>query len=127
MLMNGLPINFGAMLRDNMRLSRDNCNWKVLEGKMIDVTKVKEPNTTFVSSLTPTECHSRDDSKRGHMFWMFDLQLQIGGILATPMEMSALEDQYSLIDSAMMMFKVGLIFEELLDVDKPILLTDAID
>ncbi|MCE3214735.1 hypothetical protein HAX54_053172, partial [Datura stramonium] len=98
-----------------------------LAGKMIDIIKVKEPATSLALFLTSIEHYARDDSWRGHMLGMLELQLNIGGRPATDKEMSALEERYSLTESAMLMCKVGPTFEEPLDVDEATVLIDDVD
>lgn len=61
------------------------------------------------------------------MFRMLELQLRIGGRLATNEEMSALEERYPLTESAVLMCRVGSMFEESLDDEEPTMLTDGID
>ncbi|MCD7451894.1 hypothetical protein HAX54_013918 [Datura stramonium] len=53
--------------------------------------------------------------------------LRIRGRPSIDEEMSALEKSYPLTESAMLMCKVGSAFEELLDDDEPMVLTDGID
>ncbi|MCD9637554.1 hypothetical protein HAX54_020889 [Datura stramonium] len=58
---------------------------------------------------------------------MFELQLKIGGRSATVEEMAALEERYPFTTSAIVMSKVGSVFEEPLDDHKPTMLTNAVD
>ncbi|MCD7470018.1 hypothetical protein HAX54_009578, partial [Datura stramonium] len=98
-----------------------------LVGKIIDDTKVKEPRNSSTPFLSQAEHNARDYSWRYWTFGMFELQLRIGGRTATTKEIFVLEELYFLIESAMMMFKVGPTFEDPLDDDDPKVLTNLVD
>ncbi|MCD7458090.1 hypothetical protein HAX54_037137 [Datura stramonium] len=90
-------------------------------------TLVVDPEIYFIFLKKPPAKHkARDNSWRGLMFGMFELRLKIGGGPMTTEEISALEERYLLTDSAMMMCKMGPVFEELLDDDEPTVLADTI-
>ncbi|MCD7462843.1 hypothetical protein HAX54_049455 [Datura stramonium] len=90
-------------------------------------SEVKEPATSSALLLTPTEHYARDDSWRGRMFGMLELQLKIRDRPTTDEEMSALEERYPLTKSVMLMCKVGRAFKKPLDDDEPTILTNGVD
>ncbi|KAG5600906.1 hypothetical protein H5410_032276 [Solanum commersonii] len=119
MLMKGLPINVGAILRQNMMKFRNNLRWNFyygglitrflrargieeevidltitfhpnLTGKLVDVTKTKALNTSHRSVLSAQERQPRDDSVMARMFGMAELQLRIDGRPVTDDEMESM-------------------------------------
>ncbi|MCD9640694.1 hypothetical protein HAX54_026146 [Datura stramonium] len=81
-----------------------------LVAKLIDVAKVKEPDT--MSELAHIQAEH---------------QPQIGRKLETEVEIDILEEWYLLIKSVMLMCQVGLAFVESLEYDEPIVLTYEVD
>uniref|UniRef100_M1DRM7 Uncharacterized protein n=1 Tax=Solanum tuberosum TaxID=4113 RepID=M1DRM7_SOLTU len=129
MLMKGMPINVGEILRQNMMKFRNNLSWKFcygglithflraegleeemvdltvashpnLTGKIVDVTRTKALDTSHGPVLSAQERQARDDSVMAMMFGMAELQLHIGGRLVTDEEMDTLADRYPLTESA---------------------------
>ncbi|KAG5605739.1 hypothetical protein H5410_027231 [Solanum commersonii] len=85
MLMKGLSINVGAILRQNMmKFRKEVLDLTVafhldLIGKIVDVTRTKALDTSHGLVLSAQERQARDNSVMDMMFGMAELQLQIGG------------------------------------------------
>ncbi|KAH0689755.1 hypothetical protein KY289_017113 [Solanum tuberosum] len=156
MLMKGMPINVGAILRQSMMKFRNNMKWRFcygglitrflssegieeemvdmsvayhpdLTGKLVDVTRMKALDTSHRPVLSAQERQSRDDSVMEMMFGMAELQLRIGGRPVTDDEMETLADRYLLIDSATFMCKSGPAFLEPLNDDDDAIADEAMD
>ncbi|KAH0737847.1 hypothetical protein KY290_036552 [Solanum tuberosum] len=147
MLMKGMPINVGAILRQNMMKFRNSLRWRFcygglitrflraegieeetvdmtiayhpdLTGKLVDVTRTKALDTSYGLVLSAQERKARDDSVIARMFGMAELQLRIRGRPVTDEEMETLADRYPLIESAAFLCRSGLAFMEPLDDDE---------
>ncbi|KAG5584671.1 hypothetical protein H5410_045105 [Solanum commersonii] len=147
MLMKGMPINVGAILRQNMIKFRNNLRWRFcygglithflraqgikeeavdltvafhpdLTGKIVDVTQTKALDTSHEPVLPAPERQARDDSVMARMFGIEELQLWIGGRSITDEEMENLVDCYSLIECAAFFCMIGPAFLEPLDDDE---------
>ncbi|KAG5583925.1 hypothetical protein H5410_044359 [Solanum commersonii] len=145
----GLPINVGAILRQNMMKFRNNLRWRFcygglitqflrargikeevvdltiifhpnLTGKLVDMTRTKALDTFHGSVLSAQERQARDDSVMARMFGMAELQLRIGGRPVTDAEMATMAERYPLSESAIFLCKTGPAFLEPLDNDKAI-------
>ncbi|KAH0652424.1 hypothetical protein KY289_030102 [Solanum tuberosum] len=103
-LMKGLPVNVGAIWKQNMLKFRTNKR-----------TKAHDPSQGPV--LTAIDRKARDDSWMGRMFGMTELQLWIGGRQVTEDEMATLTERYPFMDSAMYMCWMGPAFQEHIDDD----------
>ncbi|MCE3051689.1 hypothetical protein HAX54_050520, partial [Datura stramonium] len=122
MLMKGMPINFGAVLRDNMRRLRDNCRWKYCRSSLLtqflrgaDIVKRRgipssgtsrgaqrpslHSSTPIAPLFTIADRQAHDESWQGHIFGMLDLQLRLGGRPTTDEEMATLKARHRLIES----------------------------
>ncbi|KAG5606879.1 hypothetical protein H5410_028371, partial [Solanum commersonii] len=147
MLMKGMPINVGAILRQNMMKFRNNLRWRFyygrlitrflrakgieeetvdmtvayhpdLTGKLVDMTRSKVLDTSHRNVLSFQERQSRDDSVMARMFGMAKLQLQIGRRPVTDTEMETMAMSYPLTKSAAFLCRTGLAFLEPLDNDE---------
>uniref|UniRef100_M1DZQ9 Uncharacterized protein n=1 Tax=Solanum tuberosum TaxID=4113 RepID=M1DZQ9_SOLTU len=144
MLMKGMPVNVGVILRQNMMKFRNNLRWRFcyrglilkadgieeeamdmtvayhpdLTGKIVYVTRTKALDTFHGFVLLAQERQARDDSIMARMFGMAKLQLQIGGRPVTNEEMETLADQYPLFESATFLYRSGPTFLEPLDDDE---------
>ncbi|KAG5615804.1 hypothetical protein H5410_015628, partial [Solanum commersonii] len=147
MPMTGMPINVGAILRQNMMKFRNNLRWRFyygglityflraegieeetvdmtisyhrdLTGKLVDVTRTKALYTSNGLILFAQERQARDDIVIARMFGKAELQLRIGGCLVTDEEIETLADRYLLIESATFLCKSGPAFMEPLDDDE---------
>ncbi|KAG5594110.1 hypothetical protein H5410_035342 [Solanum commersonii] len=123
MLLKGMPINVGAILRQNMIKFRNNLRWRFcyggfithflrgqgiqeenvdmivaqhsdLTGKLVDVTRIKTLDTSHGPVLSVPDKQNRDDSIMACMFDMAELQLRIRGRPVTNDEMKTLADRY---------------------------------
>ncbi|KAH0661654.1 hypothetical protein KY284_026585 [Solanum tuberosum] len=147
MLMKGMPINVGAILRQNMMKFRNNMRWRFcygglithflraqcigeevvdltiafhsdLTGKLVDVTRTKAIDTSHGPVLSTQERQARDDSFMARMFSMADLQLWIGGRPIIDDEMETMAERYPLTESAAFLCRTGPAFLEPLDDDE---------
>ncbi|KAG5590020.1 hypothetical protein H5410_040534 [Solanum commersonii] len=147
MLMKGMPINIGAILRQNMMKFRNNLRWRFcygglithflraegieeetvdmtvsyhpdLTGKLVDVTRKKALDTSYGPVLSAQERQACDDSVMARIFSMAELQLRIEGQSVTDDEMETLADRYPLIESAAFLCRYGPTFMEPLDDDE---------
>uniref|UniRef100_M1DWD2 Uncharacterized protein n=1 Tax=Solanum tuberosum TaxID=4113 RepID=M1DWD2_SOLTU len=116
MLLKGMLINVGAILRQNMKKFRNNLRWKFCNGGSItrffraegideetmDITVAYHPDLTgkFVRTkaldtshghvLSAQERQARDDSVMARMFMMAKLQMCIGGRSVIDAEMETM-------------------------------------
>ncbi|KAH0761708.1 hypothetical protein KY290_017781 [Solanum tuberosum] len=147
MLIKGMPINVGAILRQNMMKFRNNMRWRFcygglitrflrvrsieeevvdltigfhldLTGKLVDVMRTKALDTSHGPVLSAQERLVRDDSVMDRIFGMAELQLQIGGRPVTDVEMETIVDRYPLTESAAALCRTGPAFLEPLDDDE---------
>uniref|UniRef100_M1DFB8 Putative plant transposon protein domain-containing protein n=1 Tax=Solanum tuberosum TaxID=4113 RepID=M1DFB8_SOLTU len=147
MLMKGMPINVGAILRQNMMKFRNNLRWRFcygglitrffrtqgieeeacdmmiafhpdLTGKVVDVTHTKALDASHGHVLSGQERQVRDDSIMERMFGMVELQLRIGGRPVTNAQMVTMAERYPLIESAAFLCRTGPAFLEPLDDDE---------
>ncbi|KAH0633351.1 hypothetical protein KY284_036137 [Solanum tuberosum] len=147
MLMKGMSINVGAILRQNMMKFRNNLRWWFCYGrlitrfftnqgieeeacdltiavhpelteKVVDVTRTKALDASHGFVLSTQERQARDDSIMARMFGMAELQLRIGGRPVTDVEMAIMAERYSLTESAAFYCKTGPAFLEPLDDDE---------
>ncbi|KAH0650410.1 hypothetical protein KY284_030322 [Solanum tuberosum] len=136
-LMKSLPVNVGAILKQNILKFRTNKRWRFYYGSIItryiwallieeevhlvchlvDVTRTKAHDPSHGPVLTVIDRQARDDSWMGRMFGMAELQLWIGGRPVTENEMETLAKRYPLTDSAMYMCRMGPAFQEPIDDD----------
>ncbi|KAH0765020.1 hypothetical protein KY285_000891 [Solanum tuberosum] len=144
MLMKGMPINAGAILRQNIIKLRNNLRWRFcygglithflraegieeeavdmtvvyhpdLTGKLVDVTRTKALDTSHGHILSAQERQARDDSVMARMFGMAELQLRISGRRVTDAEMETMAERYPLTESATFLCRTGPAFLEPLD------------
>ncbi|KAH0763513.1 hypothetical protein KY290_019586 [Solanum tuberosum] len=144
MLMKGMPINVGVILRQNMMKFRNNLRWRFcygglitrflraegieeetvdmtvayhpdLTGKLVDMTRIKALDTSHGHVLFAQERQAYDDSVMARMFWMAKLQLRIGGRPVTDAEMETMAERYPLTESASFLCRTGPAFLEPLD------------
>uniref|UniRef100_M1DE04 Uncharacterized protein n=1 Tax=Solanum tuberosum TaxID=4113 RepID=M1DE04_SOLTU len=137
MLMKGVPINVGAILRQNMMKFRNNLRWKFcygglitrflwaekideetvditvayhqyLTGKFVDLTRTKALDTSHGKNVW-------DGSVMVRMFGMAELQLRIGGHPVTDSEMESMAERYPLTESAAFLCRTGPVILEPLD------------
>uniref|UniRef100_M1E149 Putative plant transposon protein domain-containing protein n=1 Tax=Solanum tuberosum TaxID=4113 RepID=M1E149_SOLTU len=149
MLMKGMPINVGAILRQNMMKFRNNLRWRFCYGglityflraegieekavdmtvayhpdltsKLVDVTRTKALDMSHGHVLFAQERHARDDNIMARMFGMEELHLQIGGHPVTDAEMETMAERYPLTESASFLCRTGPAFLEPLDDDEAI-------
>uniref|UniRef100_M1DFL8 Putative plant transposon protein domain-containing protein n=1 Tax=Solanum tuberosum TaxID=4113 RepID=M1DFL8_SOLTU len=147
MLMKGMPINVGVILRQHMMKFRKNMHWRFcygvlitrylrahgieeeacdltiafhpdLMGKLVDMTMTKALDTSHGPVLSAQEGQARDDSVMARMFGMAELQLRIGGRPITDAEMETVAEHYPLSESATFLCKTGHTFLEPLDDDE---------
>ncbi|KAH0658257.1 hypothetical protein KY289_027005 [Solanum tuberosum] len=138
MLMKGMLINVGEILRQNMMKFRNNLRWRFcygglitrflraegieeetvdmivayhpdLMGKLVDVTRTKELDLSYGPVLSTQERQPRDDSI------MEKMERPI-----TDEEMETLADPYSLIENVACLCRSGPAFLKPLDDDEPI-------
>ncbi|TMW87778.1 hypothetical protein EJD97_019496 [Solanum chilense] len=131
MLMKEMPINVGAILRQNIMKFRNNLRWRFcygglvthflssheiekemvdmsvarhpeLTGKLVDIMRTKELDTSHEPVLSTPHRQAQNNSVMTHMFGMTELQLQSGGLLVTDEEMKAFAERYPLIDNEAM-------------------------
>ncbi|KAH0730451.1 hypothetical protein KY289_001639 [Solanum tuberosum] len=134
--MKGLPVNIGAILKQNMLKFRTNKRWSFYYGSitnrylwellieeevhdvcpprahhlvchLVDVTRTKAHDPSHEPVLTAIDRQARDDSRMGRMFGMAELQLWIDGRLVTEDEMETLAERYPLTNSAMYICRMG--------------------
>ncbi|KAH0773550.1 hypothetical protein KY290_010687 [Solanum tuberosum] len=147
MLMKGMPINVGAILRQHMMKFKNNMRWRFcygelithylrsqgiekevvdmtivfhpdLTGKLVYVTRTKTLDTSHGPVLSSQERQARDDSVMARMFRMVELQLRINGHPVTDAEMETMAERYPLFESAVFLCKIGPAFLEPLDDDE---------
>ncbi|KAH0717181.1 hypothetical protein KY285_013212 [Solanum tuberosum] len=125
MLMNGMPINVGSILRQNMMKFQNNMRWRFYYGGLITRflwgEGIDEEAVDMTVAYHPdlTERQARDDNVMARMFDMVELQLRIGGRPVTDAEMETMAERYPLSESATFLCKTGPAFVEPLDDDKP--------
>ncbi|KAH0714899.1 hypothetical protein KY284_007804 [Solanum tuberosum] len=146
-LTEGMPINVGVILRQNMMKFRNNMRWQFcyeglitrflraqgieeevvdltiafhpdLTGKLVDVTRTTALDTSHGPVLSAQERQARDDSVMARMFGMAELQLRISGRPVTDAEMETMAKRYPLSESVAFLCKTGTAFLEPLDDDK---------
>ncbi|KAH0632964.1 hypothetical protein KY284_035750 [Solanum tuberosum] len=144
--MKRLPVNVGAILRQNMLKFRINKWWNFCYGSLltrylraleieeevhdlcppraphlvchlVDVTKTKVHDPSQGKVFSTVDRQTRDDRWLGQMYGMTELQLPIGGHSVTEDEMATLAERYHLTDSAMYMCWMGPTFQEPIDDD----------
>ncbi|KAH0669773.1 hypothetical protein KY285_023928 [Solanum tuberosum] len=147
MLMKGIPINIGAILRQNMMKFRNNLRWRFcygglitrflrdegieqetmdmtvayhpdLTGKLVDVIRSKVLDTSHRHVLSAQERQSRDDSVMARMFGMAELQQRIGRRPLTDEEMETMAESYPLTKSEAFLCRTSPAFLETLDDDE---------
>uniref|UniRef100_M1E0W6 Putative plant transposon protein domain-containing protein n=1 Tax=Solanum tuberosum TaxID=4113 RepID=M1E0W6_SOLTU len=147
MLMKGMPINVGEILRQNMMKFRNNLRWRFcyrglitrflrnqgieeeacdltnavhleLTGKVVDVTRTKALDASHSHVLSAQERQARDDSIIARMFGMAELQQRIGGRPVTDVEMATMAERYPLTESAAFLCRSGPAFLDPLDDDE---------
>ncbi|KAH0655201.1 hypothetical protein KY285_030083 [Solanum tuberosum] len=147
MLMKGMPINVGVILRQNMMKFRNNMRWRLcygglitrflkahgideeaieltiifhpdLTGKLVDVTCTKVLDTSHGLVLSAQERQACDDTVMARMFWMAKLQLRISGRPVTDEDMETMAERYRLTESAAFLCRTGPAFLEPLDDDE---------
>uniref|UniRef100_M1DYX5 Putative plant transposon protein domain-containing protein n=1 Tax=Solanum tuberosum TaxID=4113 RepID=M1DYX5_SOLTU len=147
MLMKGMPINVGAILRQNMMKFRNNLRWRFCYGglitrflrtqgieeeacdmtialhpdlmsKLVDVTRTKALDTSHGHVLSAQERQARNDSVIARMFGMAELQLRIGDRPVTDEKMVTMAERYPLTESAAFLCRTGPAFLEPLDDDE---------
>uniref|UniRef100_M1DJ84 Uncharacterized protein n=1 Tax=Solanum tuberosum TaxID=4113 RepID=M1DJ84_SOLTU len=147
MLIKGMPINVGAILKQNMMKFRNNLRWRFcygglitlflrgegieeeavdmtvayhpdLTGKLVGVTHTKVLDTSHGHVLSSQERQARDDSVMAKMFGMAELQLRIGGHPVTDAETETMAERYPLNESATFLYRTGPAFLEPLDDDE---------
>uniref|UniRef100_M1DG69 Putative plant transposon protein domain-containing protein n=1 Tax=Solanum tuberosum TaxID=4113 RepID=M1DG69_SOLTU len=147
MLMKEMPINVGAILRQNMMKFRNNLRWRFcygglitrflraegieektvdmtvayhldLTGQLVDVTRTKALDMSHGHVLFAQERQARDDSVMARMFGMTELQLRICGRPVTDAEMETMAERYPLTESAVFLCRTGPAFLEPLDDDE---------
>uniref|UniRef100_M1E183 Putative plant transposon protein domain-containing protein n=1 Tax=Solanum tuberosum TaxID=4113 RepID=M1E183_SOLTU len=111
-LMKRLPINVGAILRQNMLKFWTNMRWCLCYGNLIT-----SHDQSHRQVLTVADRQAQDDSWMGCMFGMAELQLWISGRPVTEDEMETLAEHYPLTDSRMYMCQMGPAFQEPIDDD----------
>ncbi|KAG5606520.1 hypothetical protein H5410_028012 [Solanum commersonii] len=155
MLMKGMPINVGEILRQNMMKFRNNIRWHFsyeglitwflrawgieeevvdltitfhpdLTGKLVDVTRTKALDTSHEPVLSAQERQAHDDSVMARMFGKAELQLRIRGRPITDAKMETMAERYPLSESAAFLCKIGPTFLEPLDDDEATV-NEAID
>ncbi|KAG5628010.1 hypothetical protein H5410_013228 [Solanum commersonii] len=143
-LMKGLPVNVGAILKQNMLKFRTNKRWHFCYGRIItrylhalqieeevhdlsppraphlvcrlvDVIRTKMHDSSQGPVLTAIDRQAHDDSWMGRMFGMPELQLWIGGHPVIEDEMETLAERYPLTDSTMYMYQMRPAFQEPID------------
>ncbi|KAG5572506.1 hypothetical protein H5410_062272 [Solanum commersonii] len=140
MLMKGMHVNVGAILRQNMMKFRNNLRWRFFYGRLI--TFVLRSGPSFLEPLgddEPTADEAMDNEKEAadatdkvNALMVFDGEETVDMIVAYhpdlmvanrghPIneEMETLADRYPLIESAAFLYRSGLSFLELLDDDEP--------
>ncbi|PHT59454.1 hypothetical protein CQW23_01817 [Capsicum baccatum] len=142
--MTNVPINIGAIIRSTMRKARlhkrshfsfGNLLTAILrkEGieeepadhklphnpKKVDLTKVKDAETTHGVNLTTAKRHARDESFFCHLYGMTRFIMMSGGRIPTVAELQQLDHDYPMNVHAREMCGVGTYFEEPLDDDVP--------
>lgn len=143
-LMTNVPINFGAIIRSTMRKARLHSRSYFTFGnlltamlrkedieeepadhklphtpKKVDLTKVKDAETTHGVNLTTAERHARDESFFRHLYGMTRFTMMSGGRIPTAEELQQLDHDYPMNRHAREMCGVGVYFEEPLDDDVP--------
>ncbi|KAH0669888.1 hypothetical protein KY285_024024 [Solanum tuberosum] len=147
MLMKGMPINFGAILRQNMMKFQNNMWLRFcygglithflrgegieeetvdmtvayhpdLTGKLVNVTQTKALDPSHGPVMSAQERQARDDSIMARMFGMAELQLRIRGHPVTDAEMETMVELYPLTESAAFLCRTGPAFLEPLDDDE---------
>ncbi|WMV41274.1 hypothetical protein MTR67_034659 [Solanum verrucosum] len=136
-LMKGLPVNVGAILKQNMIKFRTNKRWCFCYGsiitrylrdlrieeevhdvcRLVDVTRTKAHDPSQGPVLTAIDRQVCNDSWMENLFGMAELQLRIGGRPVTEDEMATLAEHYPLTDSAMYLCRIGPAFQEPIDDD----------
>ncbi|KAH0644669.1 hypothetical protein KY284_032553 [Solanum tuberosum] len=143
----GMPINVGAILRQNLMKFQNNLRWRFcygglitrflraegieeeavdmtvayhpdLTGKLVDVTRTKALDMSHGHFLSAQERQARVDSVMARMFGMPELQLRIGGHHVTDAEMETMAECYPLTESATFLCRTGPAFLEPLDDDE---------
>ncbi|PHT28408.1 Zinc finger A20 and AN1 domain-containing stress-associated protein 8 [Capsicum baccatum] len=142
--MTNIPINFGEIIRSTMRnarlhrrshftfgnlltvmLRKEDIEEEPAEHKLphnpkkVDLTKVKDVETTHGVNLTTTERHARDESFFRHLYGMTRFTMMSGGCIPTAEELQQLDHDYPMNRHAREMCGVGVYFEEPLDDDVP--------
>ncbi|KAG5581078.1 hypothetical protein H5410_051705 [Solanum commersonii] len=146
MLMKRMPINVGAILRQNMIKFRNNMRRRFcygslitrflkaqgikeevvdltivfhpnMVGKLVDMTRTKELDTSHEPILSAQERQAHDDNVMARMFGMVELQLRIGGCLVIDDEIK-MGERYPLIESVAFLCRTGPAFLESLDDDE---------
>lgn len=83
---------------------------------LVDVTRAKTHVPSQGPVLIAIDKQAHNDSWMGRMFGMAELQLQIGVRSVIEDEMATLAECYPLMDSAIYMRRMGLAFQESIDV-----------
>ncbi|KAH0773944.1 hypothetical protein KY290_011081 [Solanum tuberosum] len=123
-LTEGMPIDVGAILRQNMMKFRNNMRWHFCYGGLITrflrAQGIKEEAMDMTIAFHPDlmERQLRDDSVMARMFGMAELQLRIGGRPITDEDMENLVDRYPLTESVASLCRIDLAFLEPLDDDE---------
>ncbi|KAH0689203.1 hypothetical protein KY289_016561 [Solanum tuberosum] len=124
MPMKGMPINVGAILRQNMMKFRNILRWRFYYGGLIthflraEGIEEETVDMTIAYHSDLTERQACDDSVMARMFGKAELQLRIGGLPITDEEMETLADRYPLIESAAFLCRSGPAFMEPFDDDE---------
>ncbi|PHT34449.1 hypothetical protein CQW23_26249 [Capsicum baccatum] len=87
--------------------------------KKVDLTKVKDAETTHGVNLTTAERHARDESFFRHLYGMTRFTMMSGGRIPTAEELQQLDHDYPMNRHAWEICGVGVYFEEPLDDDVP--------
>ena len=121
-IMTNVPINIGAVIRISMRKARvhkrsyfsfDNLLTAILRKdhieeepadhklrqnpKKVDLTKIKDPETSEGINLTTAERHPRDESFFRHLYGMTRFTMMNGGRMSTDAELRQLDYDYRLM------------------------------
>ncbi|KAH0725140.1 hypothetical protein KY284_001005 [Solanum tuberosum] len=120
----GIPINVGAILRQNMMKFRNNLRWRFCYGGLITrflrAEGIEEEAVDMTIAYHPdlTERQARDDSVMARMFGIKELQLRIGGCLVIDAKIETMAEHYPLTESASFLCQTGPAFLEPLDNDE---------
>lgn len=88
--------------------------------KKVDLTKIKDPETSQGINLTTAERYPRDESFFHHLYGRTRFTMMNEGRVPTDAELRRLDYDYPLNKHARAMCRVGVNFEEPLDDDVPI-------